>query len=711
MRRILALIGSVFHAGHGRYAAATLLFGFAALLAFPEIQPFKSIRLALFDKYQSVFPRERLSAPVTIVDIDEASLKRFGQWPWPRDRMADLITRVGAMGPAVIGLDIYMPEHDQTSPGALAARLPPTLKALGDTLARLPDPDRQLEAALRANPSVLGAAGFSIETLTTSQGMRTAPLKIHGGDPLPFARRYPFVLASLPEFQAAAHGQGLLSVDLEGGVVRRIPLVLAVGEVLAPSLAMEMLRVATGSAAIEAEVGRRGISEVAVADLRVRTQPNGEVWLHFGKADAARYVSAEQIFEGKASEDMFRNKLVLIGLSGFGLVDARMTPLGEQVPGMEIQAQLIETLFDGEMLLRPHWMLWIEIAMLLAGGGLLIWAAPVLQPRLATTLALFLYIVLFAAGFALFRYAGLLFDGTGIFAGMNIVLGSMLGSAFMESEQQRRAAQGSLHREREASAKVAGELAAARRIQLGTLPNAKILFADEKRFEVCAMLEPAREVGGDLYDFFMLDDRRLFFVVGDVSGKGVPASLFMAVTKALAKSAALRGASGVGAIVASTNLELGRENPEMLFVTMVAGILDANSGDLELCIAGHDAPWRIGTDSHVERIDGDGGPPLCMLEDFAYPSIRRRLSAGDTLCVVTDGVTEAMNSAADLYGTQRVETLLRGLLSGNGADAMVGALRRDVGAFVLDAEPSDDLTLLAIHWRGPTIIGAPSAPG
>ena len=691
-----------------------MLIGLVALASFPERSPFKSARLELFDKYQSVFPRERLSAPVTIVDIDEASLKRFGQWPWPRDRMADLISRLGAMGPAAIGLDIYMPERDQTSPSALAGRLPPAMKSLKDTLARLPDHDRQLATALRENPAVLGAAGFDFETLTTARGMRTAPLLAKGGDPLPFVRHYPFVLASLPELQAAARGQGLLSVELERGVVRRIPLVLAVGDVMVPSLAMEMLRIATGSAAVEVEVGRLGVSAVGVADLRVRTQPDGEVWLHFGKADAARYVSAERVLDGKGPEDMFRNKLVLIGLSGFGLVDARITPLGEQVPGVDIQAQLLESLFDGDILLRPRWMHWIELGLLLAGGVFLVWAVPALRPRLATMLATLLYVALFGAGFALFRYASLLFDAAGIFASLNIVFGSLLGSAFIESDKQRRVAEAALHREREASAEVAGELAAARRIQLGTLPDAKRLFAEEKRFEVCAMLEPAREIGGDLYDFFMLDERRLFFVVGDVSGKGVPASLFMAVAKALAKSAALRAASGVGAIVASTSRELGRENPGMLFVTLVAGILDADSGQLELCIAGHDAPWRIGRDARVERMDGEGGPPLCVLEDFAYPSLCTNLAAGDTLCVVTDGITEAMDGAHGLYGAARLDSLLRGLAPGSSAEELVGAVRRDVGEFVGGAEPSDDLTLLALRWIGPGHAGpahaGPDAP-
>ncbi len=152
--------------------------------------------------------------------------------------------------------------------------------------------------------------------------------------------------------------------------------------------------------------------------------------------------------------------------------------------------------------------------------------------------------LLFGGGLALFRWAGLLFDAAGLFLALATVFGSLLSSVFIESYHQRNNAERALQNQRIKAAQLEGELDAARRIQLGTLPNAATAFPGETRFEIDAMLEPARQVGGDLYDFFMIDARRLFFVVGDVSGKGLPASLFMVVTKALAKSAAMRGSPG-----------------------------------------------------------------------------------------------------------------------------------------------------------------------
>ncbi|MBL8490586.1 MAG: CHASE2 domain-containing protein, partial [Rhodocyclaceae bacterium] len=292
LMRILAVLRRIFHAGRGRPAAVALLAGLAVLLQMPQWSPFQIGQLALFDRYQRVFPRERQSAPAVIVEIDEKSLKILGQWPWPRDRLAALIEAIASFRPAAIGLDIYMPEADGTSPEALAARLPEDAAALRKSLRALPTQDAKLAEALRRVPAVLGAAGFDFETLTTSRGLRSTPLRVDGGDALPHVRQFPFVLASLPELQAAAAGQALLSVDLEGGVVRRIPLVMAVGDALLPSLAMEMLRVATGSTAVEVGVGLAGIDNVRVADLTVPTQPNGEIWLHFGPALEDRYVSA-----------------------------------------------------------------------------------------------------------------------------------------------------------------------------------------------------------------------------------------------------------------------------------------------------------------------------------------------------------------------------------------------------------------------------------
>lgn len=725
MRRLQDL----FLARHGRPAALVVLAALLALNYASELPrdaaaratsggkllttitlPFASGRQLLFDSYQRTFPRQRQAQPVTIVEIDEKSLREIGQWPWPRNRLAALIDAIAARGPAAIGLDLYMPEADQTSPDRVAANLPAGQQSLAKALAALPTHEQELARALRAAPTVLGAAGFDFATYTTSAGLRARPVEATGGDALPYVRHFPQVLASLPELQAAAHGQALLSVSMDDTVVRRMPLVMAVGEQLVPALAPEMLRVATGEPTLAVAVDAHGINALRVADLAVPTQTGGDIWLHFARhaGAAGREVSAADVLAGRVDSELLAGKLVLIGLTGSGLSDMRATPLGELVPGIEIQAQVLESFFDGRFLLRPVWMKSLELGLLAALGLLMVWLIPksdsrvaramTAAPNAANWVVMGLSTAGLGIGYALFYTRGLLFDAASLFIGFSAVLASLVSSAMIEIERENERLAEVEQRLREENARVAGELAAARLIQMASLPQAAVVMQDERRFEIAALLEPAREVGGDLYDFFMIGEGRLFFVVGDVSGKGVPASLFMAVTKALTKSAARRiGDRELATVVDTANREIGAENPESLFVTLLAGIYEADSGRLLLCNAGHDAPLCYRADGRIEPLAAASGPPLCVLDDFPYAVEEYRLGTGDALLVFTDGITEANNAAGELYGTARLRAALAALPPGTGVDPLVAALRHDLGCFVGDAEAADDLTLLAIR--------------
>ena len=242
---------------------------------------------------------------------------------------------------------------------------------------------------------------------------------------------------------------------------------------------------------------------------------------------------------------------------------------------------------------------------------------------------------------------------------------------------------------------------AARRIQLGILPRAKDLAADH-RIDLAALMIPARQIGGDMYDFFKIDADHLFFAIGDVSGKGVPASLFMALGKSLAKSCALRGEADIGAIVNRANIEISRDNPEMMFITLFAGILNVATGEARFCNAGHDPPFLLRPGEPPRTLQGESGPPLCVLDDYGYATNACALRPGDRLCLITDGVSEATNGDGSMMGRDRVETLLAGLADDADAQAVTDQLHQAVEAFVGGAEPFDDLTILTVGWRGPT---------
>jgi serine phosphatase RsbU (regulator of sigma subunit) len=274
----------------------------------------------------------------------------------------------------------------------------------------------------------------------------------------------------------------------------------------------------------------------------------------------------------------------------------------------------------------------------------------------------------------------------------------LLAATLAESDRQRRVL-------REAAARSAGELAAAYRIQMGLLPDLAALTRVLPSVQIAALLEPARTVGGDFFDCLQLDASRVFFVVGDVSGKGMPAAVFMALCKATIKAAAARGGD-LGGAMTRAGAEISRENPEQLFVTAFAGVLDVRSGMLECCNAGHEPPYVLTADGALERLPNAGGPPLCTLDGFEYVTAYRELGALDSLMVLSDGVTEAMNARNTLYGSHQLELALKFARRGAAPAEVLGAVRDDVRRFVGDALASDDLTLLVLRWTGPAAAAA-----
>ena len=689
--------------GHGRPLGVLLLLLLLAALAVPEVPGLRLLRLAGFDAYQALAPRVPRSAPVVIVTIDEESLRRYGQWPWPRTWLARLVARLAEARPAAIGLDVLMPEPDRLSPGRLAGILEGLDPVVTRKLAGMPSNDAVLAETLRGRPVVLAVAGVDVPEAVSLAERGVSPVRAFGGDPARFVPRFEGGLHSIAPIEAAAAGRALVSVDPERGVLRRMPMLAAVGPTLMPGLALEMLRVAAGAPAISVKVGRGGLEAVGVAGFAIPTEPDGRVWLHYSRSDARRLVPASDVLDGMVPAERFQGRLVLVGATALGLSDTQSTPVTDRMPGIEVHAQLLECILDGALLTRPPLARAIELAMLAAGGVLLLLAVPRLRPRVSAPLLLGLILLALAGGFLAYRARGLLVDGATPGLGLAVLYTALLAVTLTETESRRRALRRQVERQREAAARLAGELEAARRIQMGTLPRPSMVFPGEQRFDLYARLDPAREVGGDLYDFFFLDPDHLFFLIGDVSGKGLPGSLFMAISKALYKSTALRRHGQVAAMMREADAEISRDNTEGLFVTALAGILDARTGALEYCSAGHEPPFLLPRAGRpLMRLTEGGGPPLCAADGFPYDAATRQLEPGDTLCLITDGITEAAAPDGTLYGRPRLEALLGGLAPAASAGEIGEAIRRDVAAFTGDAEASDDMAILVLRYTGPT---------
>lgn len=233
-------------------------------------------------------------------------------------------------------------------------------------------------------------------------------------------------------------------------------------------------------------------------------------------------------------------------------------------------------------------------------------------------------------------------------------------------------------------------------IQMSMLPLVFPPFPERDEFSINALLKPAREVGGDFYDFFFISKDELCLVIGDVSGKGVPGALFMAVTRTMIKSSA-SGDRSPASIVTRVNDELSVDNPQSMFVTLFLGIVNVKSGEFRFTNAGHNPPYIIKNGGELACLDNRDGPIIGAIEGIAYRENELSFSRNDTLLLFTDGVTEAMDPAGELY----LEDRLEGFLNKQQAlptDVLVNEVLAAVEEFAADAEQADDITLLAYSF-------------
>ncbi|PLC48846.1 regulator [Pollutimonas subterranea] len=273
-----------------------------------------------------------------------------------------------------------------------------------------------------------------------------------------------------------------------------------------------------------------------------------------------------------------------------------------------------------------------------------------------------------------------------------------LAATFIFMDQQLREKIASLLLETSSRERFESELNIARDIQMGLLPTP---LASEvlRQVDLYATMIPAKEVGGDLYDYFMLPDGRLCFAIGDVSGKGVPAALFMAITRTLIRASA-EDETDPAMLMERVNNRLSENNPNMMFVTLVIGVLDLVTGDLDWSNGGHPALCLVQTDGQLRLLEGRSGPACGVQEDLPYRRFSTRLEPGEILLGYTDGVTEAVGPDGTLYGEERLFARLAGLQESSAVDFST-TLLQDLHEFVQQTEQSDDITLIAAKRATP----------
>ena len=356
-------------------------------------------RLNVFDEFLRLKPRVYEPVPVRIVDIDDDSLARFGQWPWPRTLLAKLVNRLGELGGATIAFDILFIDPDRTTP----ARLIEDIEGIApdDPLiarfASMSDHDQIFANAIGRSRVVLGFAPREKEHARLPEVKAT--FAVAGDDPGPWVPHFRSAVSNLSVLEKAAAGNGILGTLPErDGISRRISLITAIGDRLYPSLGADALRVAqgartyvvksTGGSGVTAFGEHSGVSSIKIGRIVVPTGADGTVWLHFTPHQPERFVPAWKILDGSADPELIKDNIILVGTTAEGLKEFRPTPLDPAAAGVEMQAQLIEQMLLGDNVERPNWARGAEAGFMLAIGLGLLLLLPRVGPKWTALLGL-----------------------------------------------------------------------------------------------------------------------------------------------------------------------------------------------------------------------------------------------------------------------------------------------------------------------------------
>ncbi len=424
--------------GYARLLCLALLIGFAALRA-ADPAPVEEIRVRTFDAFQRIEPRKKTIRPVTIVDIDDKSLEKLGQWPWPRTRIADLVTELTRLGAVVIAFDAVFSEPDRLNPAFAADTFRNLDEETRTKLRALPSNDQIFADAIKASRVVLGESGLPEEIAALDKALPVTGIAMLGEEPQRFMFDFPGLLRNVPVLEHAAAGRGLFTIRPErDGIIRRVPMIMQAQGQTMPSLTFEILRVASGSGTILIKAETAGIKSIGVKGFEIPTDHNGQLWVHYARNDASIYVPAVNVLEKNVAPDMIAGKLVLIGTSAVGLNDIKTTPVSRAMPGVEIHAQVLESALTGAVISQPIFGIAVEFATALLFGLLVIAFAPQFGPITLVVLGAAFASMLIGLSVYFYAHDRLLIDFTYPLMSTTAIYLTLIFTSFVREQAQRR---------------------------------------------------------------------------------------------------------------------------------------------------------------------------------------------------------------------------------------------------------------------------------
>ena len=648
----------------------------------------KSVSYLSFDLYQKVFVKKK-DSDVVIIDIDEKSLGKFGQFPWNRTVFAKILDQLNTSDPKAIGFDIFFTEKDKQSPEEI-------IKSYGlipsdvAELQNLKSPDDLFAEKLKESKSIIAVLGSNVPSHTNYDRKAKARFLSKGGDPFEFTYSYPFSIGSLEVLENNVKGLGSISfLDQLDGIIRSLPLIVQLNKKLYPTIGLEMVRVGEKQKNIYVELNEVGINRISARPHKIESDPNGIIWIKYKKSQKKQYISASDVYEGNFDKSFFQNKYVLIGASAQGLFDLVKTPLGITIPGVEVHANVIENILDKSYLVRNPNTYIFELLFSIIVALITFILSQKIKPRYSLSIFFGNILAIIIIGFSVYKFKSQLID---ISYPLFIVTVTFLTGLYFRFIEENKLALENLQKE----AKLLKERELAAGVQ-------KSLFPDISKFEnfIFARNVPARDVSGDYFDVVRSTPEEYFFTLADVSGKGIKAGMYMAKASSIFRTLT-NLKYPIEKVVFGVNNELVEAKFKGMFVTAVFGKLNIKTGEMVFINAGHESILTFDQNKNYEYIKSEM-PPIGIVKYFSESMVKSNtINMKDkTFVVYTDGVTEGYLQNGEELGSEGVQNIINNI-SDVTPKAIVESIEKKLnwGAEKL----RDDITCMAINIKNTELI-------
>ena len=585
----------------------------------------KKLSLINYDFYQKNFINGEVNS-VTIIDIDEKSLAEIGQFPWRRDIYSKILENLNKFNPSAIAFDIVFSEEDKQNPKNLLNRLKKEYE--GFNYIEVDDSQKIFIEGLKNSKSILPIIGEPKDNLVINNSKPKIRLIKKGNDPKNFLYSFKNKIISLEKLNNAAAGIGSISlIPSIDGIIRYAPVIINIDNSIWPSLSLEAVRISNNQKNLLVKTDSNGISEIKTRTNQIKTDSNALINIKFKYFDKSNYISVLDILDNKFDKKRIENKIILIGSSAQALFDIVKIANGNVVPGVEVHAHLIDNIIKSESIVIDQTTVLLGYAILIISTIIIVISTIKIKPRFSIFIFVTLILIINLISVVFFKFDYYVDPLFNIFACAVIFLTSLyfkyLEENMLAIENDKK--QMILKKERE----IAGEVQ-------------KKLFPTDKNLEkfVYGKNTPAKDVSGDYYDFYKINENEFYFILGDVTGKGIKAGILMANAAAVFKSLAKMGSS-VSKTALYINNQVKDSSYQAMFITAVLGKVNLDTGEMEYVNMGHEPMMVINNNFEFDYIKSTLPPMgLTKVKDESFFKTHFMNIKNKTILIYTDGVTE-----------------------------------------------------------------------